>query len=79
MSKALIKTEWAFILSLVVLSVFAIPANAMSKSEAIEECLTELKIPKEKAMRCKSSDWTDEGCAGLKSTIRGCVKPKLFN
>ena len=53
-------------------------AMAMSKDEAIKQCLQEMKIPVSTAKQCKSSDWDTQACQDLKNRIKPCAKNKMF-
>lgn len=67
-----------FGISVVALLSLPISVMAMSKDEAIKQCLQEMKVPVSTAKQCKASGWETQACQNLKSRIRPCAKSKML-
>lgn len=67
-----------FCISVAAVLCIPISAMAMSKDEAIKQCLQEMKVPVSTAKQCKDSGWTTEACQDLRSRIKPCAKNKMF-
>lgn len=51
-------------------------AHAMSKDEAIKECLPTVGLTTETAEQCKANGWTGD-CEGKKAKLKQCVMGKM--